>query len=174
MKNTNTVIRLGIDFGRVIVQPTEEGADTSFLHSSIEDAMETPPYPLVMEVVSRLVEYFSGKVWIVSKAGPRTEKKSRLWLNHHKFWSHTGVLQQNLIFCRKRHEKAKHAKQQQLTHFIDDRLDVLRHLRDIVPELYLFGEQKEKFQYPLWVNRTDDWRQLSGYFGFEIEFSDND
>ncbi|VAW77806.1 hypothetical protein MNBD_GAMMA12-1076 [hydrothermal vent metagenome] len=173
MKNINKAIRLGIDFGRVIVQPANEGADTSFLHGSIEDAMETPPYPQVMEVVSRLVDHFSGEVWIVSKAGPRTEKKSRLWLDHHKFWSDTGVSPQNLIFCRKRHEKAKYAKRHQLTHFIDDRIDVLRHLRDIVPNLYLFGEQKEKFQYPLWINRADDWVQIKDYFGFELEASNN-
>lgn len=55
----------------------------------------------------------------------------------------------NHVRCRKRPEKAQHAKQLGLTHFIDDRLDVLSHLRPIVPHLYWFGEQDRPA--PDWV-----------------------
>jgi hypothetical protein len=43
-----------------------------------------------------------------------------------------------VLFCRQRHEKAAICRELGLTHFIDDRLEVLSHLLGTVPHLYLF------------------------------------
>jgi hypothetical protein len=56
-----------------------------------------------------------------------------------------------------RRDKAKHARDLRLTHFIDDRLDVLQHLRGIVPELYLFGYQRTGTIVPRWVMHLASW-----------------
>ncbi|MEM6928522.1 MAG: hypothetical protein AAF602_16420 [Myxococcota bacterium] len=135
--------RLGIDIGRVLMEPVgEESADTSFLGSRLEDALRTPPAVDAFEVVRELVPRFE-EVWLVSKCGPGVQAKSVAWLAHHDFWAQTGIPEGNVRFCRERADKAIHARQLGLTHFIDDRRDVLRHLRGLVPHLFLFGKQEE-------------------------------
>ena len=74
----------------------------------------------------------------------------------------TGVPRDHVRFCRKRHEKADHAKEIGLTHFIDDRLDVLEHLRGLVPQLILFGERQPET--PPWVFGATDWRSVERWF----------
>ena len=136
------VPRLGIDIGRVIMAPIEGGkADTTFLSGSISDAMQTPPTSGALAAIKTLVDMFKGNVWLISKAGKNTEKKTRLWLHHWNFYNSTNVAEDNLRFCLKRSEKAIHSDELKINFFIDDRLDVLSHLQGIVPNLYLFGEQ---------------------------------
>src|SRR5262245_22854853 len=124
--------RLGIDIGRVIISAGREGgADTSFLDGSLEDALRTPPMHGAIEQIALLVERFRGNVWLVSKCGPKVQERSKRWLTSQRFWDQTGVRQANLRFCLKRPQKADHARQLRLTHFIDDRVDVLEHLREL-------------------------------------------
>lgn len=139
-----TELRLGIDIGRVIIGPVgvEGKSDTPFLNGSEEDAMRTEPMPLAFETITELVEIFEGRVWLVSKAGPRTEGRTRRWLDAHRFFTETGVLPDHLRFCRERHEKANHCRELAITDFIDDRVQVLEHLRGLTPRLYLFGPQR--------------------------------
>lgn len=54
-----------------------------------------------------------------------------------------------------RRDKALHCHELGVTHFIDDRLDVLEHLRGFVPGLYLFGHQKAPG--PGWVTPVVTW-----------------
>ena len=98
---------------------------------------------------------FEGRVWLVSKAGPKIQQMTLLWLAEHRFRTLTGVPIQNVRFCRERAEKRDHAVRLGLTHFIDDRSDVLRHLVGVVPKLYLFGHQKGDV--PLWAKHVADW-----------------
>jgi hypothetical protein len=137
-------MKLGIDIGRVLItpEPSDGRHDTSFIGGSIDDALKTPPYPGMFDVVPDLVKLFKGQVWLVSKAGPRVQEKSRLWLLHHRFFERTGIPAGNLRFCLQRPQKADHCQELGITHFIDDRDDVLRHLKDIVPHRFLFGPQK--------------------------------
>lgn len=151
-------MKLGIDIGRVLIAPDGiGGADTSFICGSIEDALKTPPYDGMFEVVPQLVELFAGQVWLVSKAGPSVQNKTRLWLAHHGFYRKTGIAKQNLRFCRERHQKADHCQQLRISHFIDDRLDVLGHLDGIVAHRYLFGLQKQGIRVPGSVTPVLDW-----------------
>lgn len=151
--------RVGIDIGRVIMAPTDaEGrADTSFLHGSDAEAMETPPCENAFRVISELVRRTRGNVWLVSKAGPRIQKLSLAWLVHWKFYATTGVAPEQVRFCRERRDKAIHARQLRLTHFVDDRLDVLEHLRGKVERLYLFGHQPVRKPRPTWPTEVLTW-----------------
>ncbi|MFC0115730.1 hypothetical protein [Kibdelosporangium aridum] len=153
-------LRLGVDFGRVINDGASHpgGDDTVFLSGTFEDAMRTPAMPGAFETLARLTELFDGKVWIVSKAGERIENRTRQWLDYNGFWTATGISPANARFCRKRPEKAVHCKRLGITHFIDDRQDVLRHLRDTVEHLYLFGRQRS--QPPEWVVPTLTWADV--------------
>lgn len=136
--------KLGIDIGRVLIAPdSPDGkADTSFIGGSLEAAIATPPYDGMFEAVPRLVEMFRAQVWLVSKAGPRVQEKTRHWLRHHRFFERTGIAPGSVRFCLERPQKAQHCLELGITHFIDDRADVLGHLEGIVPNLFLFGPQK--------------------------------
>jgi len=152
--------RLGIDIGRVLMCPTHDDGrpDTSFLGASDEAALETPAAPGMFETVPALVRLFDGQAWLVSKAGRRIEALTRRWLEHHRFFERTGMDASHLRFCRRREEKREHAADLGLTHFIDDRLDVLGHLRGAVPRLALFGVQTEPI--PDWVVHLPEWAAL--------------
>ena len=150
--------RLGIDIGRVIIarDANPSKVDTSFMGSDMEGVLRTPPVHGAFEAISRLVRAFESRVWLVSKANPSTEEKTRAWLTHQGFFERTGVPTENLRFCRRRSEKADHCRELGITHFIDDRIEVLQALRGIVPHLYLFecaDSLSEVFQ------RVRGWRE---------------
>lgn len=147
---------LGIDFGRVIQgAPGPDGAaDTSFLGSRLEEAIESPATPGAFEVIPRLVAQFGGRAWIISKCGENTERKTLAWLDHQDFYTRTGLPYGNVRFCRQRADKAVHCRELGITHMIDDRLDVHRAIRELVPYRYLFGPQQD---IPDWVIHTPDW-----------------
>jgi hypothetical protein len=151
--------RLGVDFGRVIngaSSPHDD--DTVFLSGGFEAAMRTPAMPGAFEVLARLVTLFDGRVWIVSKCGERIRERTLQWLDYNNFWATTGISPDNARFCHKRPQKALHCEQLGITHFIDDRVDVLVYLRDIVDNLYLFGPQEQAA--PVWVTATPTWQDV--------------
>ncbi|HAA58176.1 MAG TPA: hypothetical protein DCE42_25660 [Myxococcales bacterium] len=152
---------LGIDFGRVIISSVKDDgrADTAFLQGSTKEAMQTPPNERAFEVIKELVEAFEGRVWIVSKAGKRIQQRTRQWLHTHKFYEQTGIPKEHLRFCIKRHQKAIHCKELGITHFIDDRLQVLSHLKDCVPNLYVYGPQKGRI-HESWLTHVHDWNDV--------------
>jgi hypothetical protein len=152
--------RLGIDVGRVLITPTRDdgSVDTSFLGEDVAAALATPPAAEMFDVVPGLVRRFGGRVWLVSKAGERIEALTRLWLAHHRFFDRTGIDPANIRFCRRRDEKRDHAEALALTHFIDDRIDVLARLRGAVSCLALFGVQAAPI--PAWVVHVPDWATL--------------
>lgn len=160
--------RIGIDIGRVIVGPVVGGrADTSFLGSRLEEALQTPPAPGAFAGVADLVERTGGAAWLVSKCGPVVQAKTRAWLEHHRFWDITGMDRSHLRFCRERKDKAEHARKLGLTVMIDDRPDVLLHLRELVQHCLLFGEQSRTP--PDWTTHVHDWADVQAWA--EIEWS---
>jgi hypothetical protein len=116
----------------------------------------------MFDVVPRLVARFERQVWLVSKAGPRIERLTRRWLEHHDFFERTGLRRDRVRFCRQRADKREHALSLGLTHFIDDRVDVLEHLRGVVPSLFLFGIQTGAV--PEWVTHVVDWTAVAARF----------
>lgn len=136
------VPKLGLDIGRVVISAAAPDAeDTSFLGRSLQEAVLTPPSEDMFERLPPIVQHFEGLVWLVSKAREPMQAKTRAWLEHHKFFERTGIPSANLRFCLERREKAVHCRDLCVTHFVDDRMDVLDHLRGIVGRRYLFGPQ---------------------------------
>lgn len=135
--------RLGIDIGRVIIEGDRPGGDTSFIGGGMEDVFATPPTEHAFETVRRLVSRLDGRVWLVSKCGARVEAKTRAWLAHYRFFEQTGLPESHLRFCRERPQKRDHAIALQLTHFVDDRADVLAHLEGVVPHRILFTNWRD-------------------------------
>lgn len=90
-----------------------------------------------------LIEAFGGRAWIISKCGDRVRRRTLAWLDHHDFYARTGLPRENVRFCGKRPEKARHCAELGITHMIDDRRDVHHAIREIVPYRYLFDPAKE-------------------------------
>ncbi len=156
--------RIGIDIGRVIIGPSVGGrADTRFLGSRLAEAIHTPPADGAIAVIARLVARVQGQVWLVSKCGPSVQEKTRAWLEHQRFYERTGMPEDHLRFCLRRPEKADHARELGLDTFIDDRLDVLQHLRGLVPRLLWFGEDARPE--PTWVRPARDWEAVAAQLG---------
>ena len=161
LKNFSGTAKLGLDFGKVILGAVRDGkADTSFLGTSFDQAMQTPASDGAVEAVTELVDAFYGNVWIVSKCGPSVERKTRGWLDRHDFYGVTGLNPQNVRFCRKRPEKAPICQEIGITHFVDDRIDVLTPMQGIVARLYLFGEQEPGFQCPAYATPVLSWSEV--------------
>jgi hypothetical protein len=134
---SRSIPALGIDFGGVIVPSLDRNraSDTQFS----DRFLTTPPQPGVFDAVRLLTGKFQGQVWIVSKAGERTETLTRNWLEANDFFRRTGMSPQAVRFCRERQQKQVICDSLKITHFIDDRVHVMQILRDKVPHLYLFG-----------------------------------
>jgi hypothetical protein len=152
-------MKLGIDVGRVLISPGNESRpDTSFIGGSLEDALATPAYDGMFEVVPELVSRFEGLAWIISKCGKRVQDKTLLWFERHQFFERTGIDRGNVRFCLKRPEKAVHCRELGITHFIDDRTDVLQAMIGIVPNLYLFGRQEGRV--PAGMHHVETWQDV--------------
>jgi hypothetical protein len=158
MTNHRTAV-LGIDIGRVIISATDAAgrSDTSFLSGNDERALQTRPSPGAFEAIAELVQAFQGRVWLVSKCGPRIQQLTRRWLERQGFFACTGLAPEQVLFCLKRPEKREHCAAIGATHFVDDRLDVLTHLVGLVPHLYWFGHQSAEVAAPAWAQQTLDW-----------------
>jgi hypothetical protein len=131
---------LGVDVGGVLIdRVTADGSDTSFFSDRF---LETPAVPGAFDTLELLSKQRFGRgICIVSKCGPRTERKTRLWLAQHRLLERLGLSETSLYFCRERPDKGPICARLGVTHFVDDRRDVLGYL-DTVPNRYLFGPQK--------------------------------
>jgi hypothetical protein len=130
--------RLGIDIGRVIIDGSSGPGDTSFFTGDTAAMLRTPAVPGAFEAIARLVPLFSGQAWLVSKCGSRVQRRSLEWLSHHRFFELTGIAEGNVRFCLRRPDKAIHCADLAITHFIDDKPDVIAALENVVPHRYLF------------------------------------
>ena len=136
--------RLGVDIGRVIIsgESHPDGGDTAFFQGDEAALLRTPEIPDAVSSIAALVPRFDGRVWLVSKCGPRTQARTLVWLRGHDFYGRTGIDPSHVRFCRERAEKRTHADELGLTHFVDDRVQVHEALRGAVAHLYLFGPQE--------------------------------
>jgi hypothetical protein len=129
--------KLGIDIGRVIINGTTGPGDTSFFAGDTAAMLRTPAVPDAFDTIARLVPRFAD-TWLVSKCGPRVQQRSLTWLHHHDFFARTGIAADHVRFCLRRPEKALHCADLGLTHFVDDKADVIAAVRPVVRHAYLF------------------------------------
>lgn len=118
-----------------------------------------PPNEGAFDAIAELTRAFAGRVWLVSKCGPRIQQLTRRWLQRQSFYERTGVRQDRVRFCLERSEKRDHCAAIGATHFVDDRLDVLEHLVGLVPQLYWFGYQTGTPKAPEWAQPVLDWAE---------------
>ena len=136
--------RLGIDIGRVIIDGSAHpsGGDTAFFDGDEATMLATPEMPGAVETIAELVRRFRGRVWLVSKCGPRVQARTLRWLDGHEFYARTGLPADHVRFCRRRADKRSHCAELGLTHFIDDHPEVHAAIRGAVDHQYFFGPQR--------------------------------
>lgn len=151
--------KLGVDIGGVIIDRVGRTNDTSFQG---RDFIKTPEVPFAAETLKRLV-YFFDVIYLVSRCGPETELRTKLWLQHNDFFKKTGIKAEHVFFCRERYQKAEIATKLGLTHFIDDRLEVLGYLIN-VPNRFLINardvEVNKHKEFLPDVHRVSSWSEL--------------
>lgn len=153
---------LGVDIGGVIIDRVNDGTDTSFFS---ENYLQTTAVPEAFSALKNLVEKrFGENVHLVSKCGRKVSEKTLLWLAHHSFFDLTGIGKERVHFCRERHEKAGICEKLGITHFVDDRLEVLGNLTT-VGALYLFQprpDEVRKFTRHLnRVKQVNSWQEIT-------------
>ena len=126
---------LGIDFGGVVAERV--GADKDHPAELAPEAI--CPVPDAFSVISEMNELLRGRVWIVSKAAPGTERMTREWLKVHRFAEKTGLKTQQVQFVRDRSGKLDKCRKLGITHFVDDQIKTLEMLSVCVKRLFLFG-----------------------------------
>ncbi|MCO1656509.1 hypothetical protein [Pseudonocardia humida] len=153
-------IRFGVDIGRVIIAGPDHpgGGDTAFFTGDEATMLATPEVPGAVDALARLVERSDGRVWLVSKCGPRVQDRTRRWLAAHDVFGRTGIDPAALRFCLRRPQKRDHCLDLGLTDFVDDRPDVHDAIRGAVRRHYLFGPQRGPA--PDYVEVTQTWADV--------------
>ncbi len=86
-------------------------------------------FPDVVRVLRRLVtERFGNEVYIISKVTPEQKKRALQRIEDTQFHLITGIRPQHVEFCAERADKAAICARLNITHHIDDRPEVMRHL----------------------------------------------
>lgn len=148
---------LGIDIGKVIINGPAHpgGGDTAFFHGDEATLLATPEMDGAAAAIGRLNILFGGRVWLVSKCGPRVQARSLRWLDHHDFYLRTGLTADHVRFCLTRQEKRPHCEELGLTHFVDDHPEVHDAIRGSVDYHYFFGPQAAPV--PSWGIHAATW-----------------
>lgn len=136
-------MKIGIDIGGVIIdRARNDGSDTSLFG---ENYLNAHAVDSVMEAIAKInKELFPNETYIISKCGANMERKSREWLKHNGFYEKTGMSEDKVHFCRQRADKAPIAQKLGLTHFIDDKYEVLGYMKAVVATRILFCPDKEE------------------------------
>jgi len=159
MENKKT---LGVDIGNVIINNRLNDPEVNKVDETVYAAF--PPSEGVFEAIKTLNDYFQGEVYLLSKCTEWAQQQILLWLKAHDFYVKTGIKEENVYFVRQRHEKDGVCRKLGITHFIDDRLEVLSHMIESTPNLILFqpndAEVKEFEQYLAKVTVVNTWEEL--------------
>jgi len=96
------------------------------------------PFRGAYGIIKKLVEQrFKERSYIVSRVNPEQKVRALTILKEESFHELTGLPAKNVEFCELRHEKAPICERLGITHFIDDRPEVMSHMQT-VPHRFLF------------------------------------
>ncbi len=155
---------VGVDIGNVIINHRLSDPNDKKLH---EDRYSTIPATSgAFEALKTLNDYFIGQVYLISKCTEWAQEKILTWLVDNNFYEKTGINPKNVYFVRERHEKDGVCRRLGITHFVDDRLEVLSHMIESTPHLFLFEPDKDEInefeEFLLKVTVVNNWKEVVG------------
>ena len=149
------MVKIGIDIGGVIIDRTKNNDNLFFS----DRFLEATPVPDAIHAITVLNFLYENQIYLVSKASINGMERSKRWLQHYRFYDQTGIDPTHVFFCLERKDKASIAEKLKLTHFIDDRLEVLSYLTT-VPNRYLFNydhhSDKEIEKFSMYLNNITE------------------
>lgn len=123
------MVGLGVDFGGVIVEQSTGSSNSSMFEGN---HLAMIPTLGVYDALATLAQTtFGDNIYVISKCSLRNQQKTYDWLKYHCFTDRTGIPLNRILFCRDRSGKAPIAAALALTHFVDDRADVLATLTTV-------------------------------------------
>ena len=133
---------LGVDIGNVIINHRLSDPEDKTLHE--ERYSTIPSTEGVFVSLKTLNDHFDGEVYLLSKCTEWAQEKILPWLTDNDFYTKTGIKPENVHFVRERHEKDAVCQRLGITHFVDDRLEVLSHMVESSPHLFLYHTHGDK------------------------------
>lgn len=112
-------------------KPKLLGIDLGF---TVVNSRKKEVYPDAFRVIHRFNRTWDG-VFIVSRVNEEQKIRSLAWLKESRFFEQTGVPQDNLYYCAERKDKAPICAELGVTHFIDDRPEVMAALAPHIQKL---------------------------------------
>jgi hypothetical protein len=116
------------------------------------------------EALKILNDHFKGEAYLISKCSEWAEAQILTWLHAHDFFGKTGIDPKRVHFVRERNEKDGICRKLGITHFIDDRLEILGYMVESTPSLYLFMPDKKEVEefkeFLTQVTVVDGWSQV--------------
>lgn len=152
----------GVDIGNVIINHRLSDPNDTTLHE--ERYSTIPAVEGAVSALKLLNEKFNGEIYLISKCTEWAQEKILAWLQDNNFYDQTGINPEHVLFCRERKEKEGICRTYHITHFIDDRLEVLSHMIGTTPHLFLFqpkeSEVEEFKEFLPKVTRVESWDEV--------------
>lgn len=154
---------LGVDIGNVIINHRLSDPNDKTLHE--ERYSTIPSTEGVSEALNKLNVLFSGNVYLISKCTEWAENKILAWLDDNGFYPKTGINSKNIFFVRERHEKDAICRKLGITYFVDDRLEVVSHMIESTPNLFLYQPDKDEVnefqEFLSKVTVVNSWKEIT-------------
>jgi len=158
-------MRIAFDLSRVIIR-----GEVKHTPNFAENGNVYLPYAL-STLMSIVAWHGADQIFVFSRVeNDNEERRVRYWFIRHAFHLRTGIPLENIHLCRERSHKSDLCKRFRPDAIVDDRFEVLRHVADEVPNLFLFqGREKEiqkKENEPYQdllhdrVKRVESWHEL--------------
>lgn len=155
---------LGVDVGGVILDFMRY-FDTD-LDFNGDSYLNTPEIEGAIDCIAELNKgKFKDRVHVVTRYNS-TYGPGRVieWLENKDFFDKTGIPMERYHPCAERHEKAPICVELGITHFVDDRAEVLSHMIDKVQNIYLFkspdGDREEFALILPKLHKVETWPEL--------------
>lgn len=156
-------IHLGIDLGNVIIDHVSFGTTREYVLSG--DYQAIPPVPGAVDALITLIANESVmRCMIIYNATDVVEEKVASWVAR---WVPPTVRSSDKFACQRSlsgRDKALDCLRFGLTHFVDDRMEVMKRLRGRVPHLFLFrpndDEKREHYGGEDFFVEADGWPEV--------------
>ena len=133
---------LGVDLGNVIIDHFAFGTTRKFLISG--DYCKIKPVENSIECIKDLARISFDKVIIIYNATDFAYSKIQNWLSHWDLTEDINNSSIQIVRSSLGRDKSFDCKRLNVTHFVDDRLEVILKLRNEVKNLYLFRPQDQE------------------------------
>lgn len=145
--------KLGVDIGGVIASRKNSKGERTYLSS--EQFLDCLPMEGVYDALRKLAEKYD--LYIVSRGEEKTDESSETWLN---VWGIDKIIPPNQCHrCRKIEEKGDICARLGITHFVDDRKDVLDLLPQNIVRLH-FQTPEQLIKYGSGGINVESWKQV--------------